>query len=282
MGMKLTTYRKQADIPGLPDTTSVADEQTRLFLDRLKTGYESMRNQLQVLGNLVKVDAAGKVNIDGLVDALLSNNNFAGKAGLNTNPKRNSTDPDNKKTINITPDSAKINLCLSDTAKFSATTTDGSGVTWSSSDSSIAEVDSSGNVTAKAIGNCSIIAYSASCGSAIAALEVVEDESELPDCVYFRHKEGGEWSEWVLKNKISSTNYGNTIIKIRGGWQLVGYGDSLYGNTTLLGNYNNAVFIGYDEDEPYEYVSDVIFDSEVIYQVKAELSDPDPEMPEDE
>lgn len=94
MGMKLTTYRKQADIPGLPDTTSVADEQTRLFLDRLKTGYESMRSQLQVLGNLVKVDAAGKVNIDGLADALLSNNNFANKTGLNVKFKRNSTEPE--------------------------------------------------------------------------------------------------------------------------------------------------------------------------------------------
>jgi hypothetical protein len=225
MGMKLTTYRKQADIPGLPDTTSVADEQTRLFLDRLKTGYESMRSQLQVLGNLVKVDAAGKVNIDGLADALLSNNNFANKlankTGLNVKFKRNSTEPDNKKTINITPDSAKINLCLSNTAKFSATTSDGSGVTWSSSDSSIAEVDSSGNVTAKATGNCSITAKGNNGGSASASVEVVEDISELPTRlkVSFHEKTTNE-------NGTSSNqdydNFNTYLEKISGGYLISG------------------------------------------------------------
>jgi hypothetical protein len=253
-----------------------------------------MRSQLQVLGNLVKVDAAGKVNIDGLADALLSNNNFANKlankTGLNVKFKRNSTEPDNKNTINITPSSAEINLLLTDTTSFSATTSDGSGVTWSSSDSSIAEVDSSGNVTAKAIGNCSITAKSNNGGSVSASVRVYEDEGELPDYVYMRTRDffgtgdtPTEWGSWVKCEKRANTNnvyqgsyfyYGGPA-RIIGGWmagQLSSAGKTLYGTYNLF-----ADIVSYSETESrWEVVGK---DYPVIVQVKPAADSPDPEVP---
>lgn len=42
---KLTKSTSQ-NIPGLPDTTNISDEQTRLFLDRIKTAFNTLANRI--------------------------------------------------------------------------------------------------------------------------------------------------------------------------------------------------------------------------------------------
>ena len=116
MGRKLTSYRNDAEIPGLPDTSSVADEQTRLFLDLLKTGYESMRTSLLALNKAFRVDAKGDIDMDHFAEQMFQSRKFnqqlsaatgqpisSGKTSSKPKPEVD-PDPDDYETIIVSGD----------------------------------------------------------------------------------------------------------------------------------------------------------------------------------
>ena len=150
---KLTRYRKVNGIPGLPDTTNISDPQLRLFLDRIK----------QRLIN--SVSSESEIDQKKLVQQITNNVMQVIPSSGQSSPSVNDGGK-NLQRISISPTSLTINKYYNSSSQLTVNyspsdiLSNQKGVTWSSSDTSIATVDSSGTVTAKSTGSCTITAVS--------------------------------------------------------------------------------------------------------------------------
>lgn len=111
-----------------------------------------------------KVKAAGSINISLYEDSDGADGNPAGKDEVSCGSVSVTVAAPPIAVTNVTLDQTTLNLNLknNETAKLIATVTpdnaDNKTVTWTSSNAAIAEVDNSGNVTAKAVGTATITA----------------------------------------------------------------------------------------------------------------------------
>lgn len=166
-------YRSNAKIPGLPDTTNITDPQLRLFLDRLK---------LVVTNLTVTVDGLAKYNnVDNIVRDLTNSQYFNSiidqkvtdiSTGIVKSEVKKNNNKKNKivelDAIEIDPVEMTLNVFNAETAFGTAevyyvphdTSPMYKGVTWSVSDDTVATIDQNGNVTALAVGKCTITATS--------------------------------------------------------------------------------------------------------------------------
>lgn len=166
-------YRSNAKIPGLPDTTNITDPQLRLFLDRLK---------LVVTNLTVTVDGLAKYNnVDNIVRDLTNSQYFNSiidqkvtdiSTGIVKSEVKKNNNKKNKivelDAIEIDPVEMTLNVFNAETASGTAevyyvphdTSPMYKGVTWSVSDDTVATIDQNGNVTALAVGKCTITATS--------------------------------------------------------------------------------------------------------------------------
>lgn len=209
MAIKVGSYKRSPKIPGLPDTTNVTgDPQLRLFLDRIKLFCENLN---------AKVDAFERYSdIENIANDLMRNQTFnsalsnaVGNAVNNRDPQYVNRDKDlediyvslSKDTVNMhfeTTCQARVTYYPSDTKENQR------GVTWSSSNTNIATVDSSGNVTAKAVGECKIIATSTfnSLITGSADLKVVDLVGYNPLTVYPAYILGRDYPQWGTESQL--------------------------------------------------------------------------------
>lgn len=185
---KIKQYSEKKKLVGLPDTTNIADAQTRLYLDRLKQSFEVVINSIEDLRTSCITQNALKGYLDKYMMTITPPNpDPIPPSPVPIPPK---PDPDSVKLLGISvyPATMKLNIQGQTTGSFGISYIPDNvpnrkkGVVWSSSDQEAATVDDNGNVTAIAKGLSIISAVSKYDGEiyGTASLEIVDEkESNL-------------------------------------------------------------------------------------------------------
>jgi hypothetical protein len=185
---KIKQYSEKKKLVGLPDTTNIADAQTRLYLDRLKQSFQVVINSIEDLRSSCITQNALKGYLDKyMIDTQTPDPNPIPPSPVPIPPI---PDPDSVKLqgISVYPATMKLNIQGQTTGSFGVSYIPNNvpnrkkGVIWSSSDQEAATVDDNGNVTAVAKGLSIISAVSKYDGEIYgsATLEIVDEkESNL-------------------------------------------------------------------------------------------------------